>query len=877
MSWKNNFYILIAILGIFFTYTVLRPVIILDGVFSAENKVIPFLWSILFVYLYGKKYTLIVINSYLIFLLMLLAEKLNFGELSFSAVMTYTILTMGITFLFVFIYQELYILKKFKIAFILSCGIAFALYLVPMSFIMYYFNYGTSIAKDILYAVLQTNSAEAIEQISEFMAIQWIVLFVLITAVIGFFLFKQEKKETSEIERSLLIFIIIIFLTISLSQVSELRLPKFILEGYESYHKELNLFSKMQEQRKDIKIAILKPNENNTSESSTGKIYIVIIGESLNKRHMGIYNYFRNTTPNLSKMKESKELLVFKNVYSNHVHTDLVLSLSLTEANQINGKPFYQSISIIDILNQSDIETYWITSQTLGTDAVSTIARSSDHLILANETVEADRNSFSKIYDELLIEEVKKALAEKTDKNKVIFVHLMGSHTDYGSRYPKTKYSSFKGALKQEEFGQFADSTQIMNMQELGRKILDIRNLSDIKALIKIFLGSTQKRINNYDNSIVYNDYVVSSILHILQQQKGGMGLIYMSDHSEDVFRQLGHNSGNFTYEMTQIPMLAWFSDQYIERYTNKYTYLARNRNTLFSNDFLYDTLVGIFDINTSNYNSHYDLSSEHYQLDDEDAFTLHRKKHYTDASNYIWWQRKNVQFLIDSNQSSRVFPGEVNSIGKLKDIWFDGIKSFEVDVLFVENNTSCFKVGSNEEVISGSLEKLLSSIEYTKIQRLLLDLKNLNKNNYNQVIKRLNYLDNKFNIIKNITIESSTTFEYFRFLKEEGWNTSYYLPTNEILKVLKKDNSEEIKQLAIEIAAQSKIQNLSEISFDDNLYPFVKQYLEPLIADDIVYHIWYALDMHKNTFQDELLKNDLYFDERVEATTVIYKSDFDL
>ena len=35
------------------------------------------------------------------------------------------------------------------------------------------------------------------------------------------------------------------------------------------------------------------------------------------------------------------------------------------------------------------------------------------------------------------------------------------------------------------------------------------------------------------------------------------------------------------------------------------------------------------------------------------------------------------------------------------------------------------------------------------------------------------------------------------------------------------------------------KLQNLSAVSFDIKLYPFVTEYLEQLLPQDIVYHTW--------------------------------------
>ncbi|MCK5539137.1 MAG: hypothetical protein KAI79_20105, partial [Bacteroidales bacterium] len=131
--------------------------------------------------------------------------------------------------------------------------------------------------------------------------------------------------------------------------------------------------------------------------------------------------------------------------------------------------------------------------------------------------------------------------------------------------------------------------------------------------------------------------------------------------------------------------------------------------------------------------------------------------------NSYIWFQKTNTEYLIKYNQSTRIFPHRVNTIGKLNDIWNSGFRSFEVDIYFDDHNKNSFILGHNKGEMGGSLEELLSSIEYQEIQRVWLDFKNLNQNNYNRALRKLKYLDNKFNIKKNIIIESSTTFEYFQ------------------------------------------------------------------------------------------------------------------
>lgn len=716
---------------------------------------------------------------------------------------------------------------------------AFFVYLIPVFFIIYALNFDHKITKDILYAVFQSNSSESYEYIQDYISLKYIMLFIVVTFTTGVLLYKQEKKETHKIEKSLLIFITITFLSMAYTQFSQLRLVSFVQDGFHTYKKELQLFHQVQEKRKSGKIVF------KASKLEQGETYIVVIGESLNKKHLGIYGYLRNTTPLLSEMHKKGDLEIFNNFYSNHTHTVPVLSLSLTEANQYNNKNYYDSLSIIDILNKADVETYWLTNQTiygvLG-DMISVIASTADHLVALNKNI--GKQTKTQKFDGALIDEVKKVLATKSKKTRVIFVHLIGSHGSYSSRYPKDKYSIFNGKLSQGQFG--------------------------IQA-------SKNGNINHYDNSVVYNDFVVSSILKEFQKEKSAEAFIYMSDHPDDVINKLEHNSSKFTYEMTQIPMLAWFSDKYKQEYRDKYNTFMSHRNTLFSNDMLYDTTIGLFGVKTDKYNSKYDLTSKDYELKEKYSLTLHGKKHYADKSNYIYWQKVNTKYLVDTNQSSRIFPHRVDSVGKLRDVWNDGFRSFEMDARFGDNNTSYFQMGHNHGVMGIKMEDFLNSVNVSKIQKVWLDFKNLTTENYKDALNRLEYLDKSMGIKKKFIVESETKGAFFKEFRRAGWHTSYYMSTGKIVKLLKENNEKEMQEVAAEIAKQVKIQNISAISFDHRLYPFIKKYMEPIIDKEIVHHIWYAPALYDENFKDKLLKNKLYKDQRVKTMLAPYKSLFNL
>lgn len=522
---------------------------------------------------------------------MFIAHRLNFSVPSLKAEFAYSSVAIFIAFTFILLYQ-VFGGKRFKIATIFSFLVSISLYAIPLSYIIYYFSFNVKITKDVFFAISQTNFNESLEYISQFISPLWLLSILILNITLGYFLLKQEGKETFKIERSLLIFVILLsFQTIQVSK-NDNKLLSYAKNAADDYIKEINRFKKEQEKIKTGNIQF------KSKKVGVAETYIVVIGESLNKNHMGIYGYTRNTTPLLSKHTQENNFLLFSNVYSNHTHTMHVLSLALTEANQYNEKNYYDSLSILDILKKADIETYWLTNQNLygaWDNVVSLIAHTSDHLIGINHSI--GTSTATQKYDGDLINEVKKILNKPTKNNRVIFVHLMGSHGKYDSRYPE-KFSIYNDTLK-------------------------------------------NKSINPYDNSVVYNDYVVNSILNEVQNIQGIRGFIYMSDHGEDVDNELGHARAKFTFDMTQIPLITWFSDEYINRYPSVFSTFKSHKKTLFSNDLFYDTLIGIFNVETDHYNEKYDLTNKNFLLNPDDALTLHGDINYTDQNNHFYWKKQ--------------------------------------------------------------------------------------------------------------------------------------------------------------------------------------------------------------------------------------------
>lgn len=254
--------------------------------------------------------------------------------------------------------------------------------------------------------------------------------------------------------------------------------------------------------------------------------YVVVIAESLNRNHMSLYGYHRQTTAELELFNH--QLTVFDDVISSHAQTRKSLSLALTEANTNNGKNYRQSLSVVDLANKAGYKTWWISNQQPLRSAFTAFSKQADQQQFISNDFKGVEN---RRYDGFMLPYIEQALADEADK-KVIFVHLMGSHASYANRYPA-------------EFNKFNDE--------------------QVKAYRDDVSERQISKINSYDNSVAYTDIVVANVITQLAEQKVAASLILFADHGEEVFDSKdisGHGPDNVTAGMLEIPFLVWMSEQ---------------------------------------------------------------------------------------------------------------------------------------------------------------------------------------------------------------------------------------------------------------------------------------------------------------------------
>ena len=174
----------------------------------------------------------------------------------------------------------------------------------------------------------------------------------------------------------------------------------------------------------------------------------------------------------------------------------------------------------------------------------------------------------------------------------------MGSHVNYKNRYPSS-------------FNYFNDYP------------LDYSNYGLFSSKEPKLIST----VNHYDNSVRYNDFILDEIIKSVRDANCTSSVTYMSDHGEDVLRSRGHNNSVFTYDMIDIPLLFWLSNHYQRKYPEKCVELKKNADEFFSNEFLFDTLVGLYNFSYSEHNSKYDLSSKSYNVHPSKIWFQHAKR----------------------------------------------------------------------------------------------------------------------------------------------------------------------------------------------------------------------------------------------------------
>ncbi len=449
--------------------------------------------------------------------------------------------------------------------------------LAPFEF-FYRIRFGTESSVGIIGTVLDTNINEMLEFIEG-------QTFLLIIPVAAFLLYMwivinriEKEMRFNGKYKARFLSLVIIFLGILAVRDMVVARENSASAAYDSFMVRLNktypygTLSKIasafheknnvityQQNIKDFAFnAVKKDNLKNR------EIYILIIGEAARYSNWGINGYYRNTSPTLSGINN---LISYSDFISSSTMTKTSVPMMITRATAETFDLSYKEKSLLSPFKESGFKVYWISRQAKYSEHDTSItihAMEADETIFISSETRSDNQ-----YDEQLLP-VLDGILDKDEDKLLIVLHTLGSHYKYSYRYPE-QFDVFKPSLK-------------------GKR--------------HVYIDDAEKKVllvNSYDNSILYTDFFISSVVNRVQEIDSVSSVIYTSDHGECLFdderNYFRHANPKPSRYEVHIPMFVWLSGRYIATYPDKSQNIINNRDKKLSSENLFYSLLDMGNI----------------------------------------------------------------------------------------------------------------------------------------------------------------------------------------------------------------------------------------------------------------------------------------
>ncbi|RPE01036.1 kdo(2)-lipid A phosphoethanolamine 7''-transferase [Candidatus Pantoea deserta] len=259
--------------------------------------------------------------------------------------------------------------------------------------------------------------------------------------------------------------------------------------------------------------------------------YVVfVIGETTRWDHMGMLGYDRDTTPKLSK---EKNLVAFRGE-SCDTATKLSLRCMFVREGGTEETPgrTLKEKNIFAVMKELGFssELFAMQSEVWFYDNAEV-----NNFAFREQIGSEPRNAGKSVDDMLLVPELKASLDRYPHGKHLVVLHTKGSHYLYSQRYPRS-------------FARY--QPECMGVDETCSKA---------------------QLINAYDNSVLYVDTMLDSVLDQLRDKKAIV--FYAADHGESISENT-HLHGTprelAPPEQFRVPMMVWASDKYLADNTNR-------------------------------------------------------------------------------------------------------------------------------------------------------------------------------------------------------------------------------------------------------------------------------------------------------------------
>lgn len=492
----------------------------------------------------------------------------------------HVLMSLGYFFIALFTWLLIYYLLPKKIFLVLGC---LALLFSPLEIVTVR-SLGTSLNLGITDAILKTNYEEAKEQANAHIGLALLLLgIILLFLFLGFIL--RKKKTPSKIKWTLVFSFIAMNLLIFVQMFRAVTTNTTFTDKLDTawgrttlkYNKiypislitNLSAVYSMHQKSKRLNKQLKRFSFGAyQSPSYDGQeLIILVIGETARFDNFHINGYTRETTPKLDKLQH---LISFSDLYSSANLTSISIPQIITRATPKNFDLQYKEKTIVDAFAEAGFSTAWISSQEMNSPVINRLQNVVNYAYFLKAGSDGKN-----IYDGMLLPKIRYYLHNDQENKKFIVVHTLGSHYQYGRRYPK----SF----------------------EIFKPVLPSRGIESMGVTI----NDKEKLINAYDNSILYTDYFLYQLIKMVDSMHASSTLVYLSDHGESLFdngnTHILHGNNNPTKQEYHIPYLVWYSNQYLQSFPQKIQALKGNKNKPAMSTATFYTLLDMANIKYNN------------------------------------------------------------------------------------------------------------------------------------------------------------------------------------------------------------------------------------------------------------------------------------
>lgn len=323
---------------------------------------------------------------------------------------------------------------------------------------------------------------------------------------------------------------------------------------------------------KNTPFTILDPTPTITAPHRKPRVLILVVGETARAQNFSLNGYEKETNPLLAK----QDIINFKDVTA--CGTSTAISLPCLFAGEprkefkVSRAKYTQNL--MDIIKTAGYNVFWKDND----DGCKGVC---DRV----ENVDAKTGNkkpwcFGRYcHDGILLDGLEQRLSA-IDKDTVLVLHTMGSHGPaYYKRYP-------------EQFKRFTPACDTADLQNC----------------------TAEEITNTYDNTLVYTDYILASIIDLLKSRPElESGMLYVSDHGESLGEKnlFLHGLPYAVAPDTQkkVPMILWLSDN-LQQAENIDTACLKKAaaEKAYSHDNYFHTVLRLLGISSTAYQKELDI-----------------------------------------------------------------------------------------------------------------------------------------------------------------------------------------------------------------------------------------------------------------------------